>query len=146
LIIAKPDAVQRSLSGEVLRRMEQRGLRLIGLKFMMVPRPLAEEHYAEHQGKGFYEGLVSYIMSGPVVVMAFEGKNAVAAARKTIGATKPHESEAGTLRGDYAIDVSRNLVHGSDKAETGQREVALWFREDELLSGWSRTIDPWLFD
>lgn len=145
LIIAKPDAVQRGLSGEIMRRLEQRGLRLIGLKLMQVSRELAEQHYGEHEGKSFYEGLVSYITSGPVVVMAFEGKHAIAAARNTIGSTKPHEAGAGTIRGDYALDVGRNLVHGSDKPETGEREVALFFDEDELLS-WTRDTDRWIFE
>lgn len=146
LIIIKPDAVQRGLSGEILKRFEARGLRIIGMKFMQVPRELAQQHYAEHEGKGFYEGLVNYITSGPVIAMALEGTNAVAATRKTIGATKAFEAEAGTIRGDLALEVGRNLVHGSDKPETGEREVALWFGEGELISGWSRDSDRWIFE
>jgi|SRR5690606_38885229 len=146
LIIIKPDAVQRGLSGVILKRFEARGLRIIGMKFMQVPRELAQQHYAEHEGKGFYEGLVNYITSGPVIAMALEGTNAVAATRKTIGATKAFEAEAGTIRGDLALEVGRNLVHGSDKPETGEREVALWFSEGELISGWSRDTDRWIFE
>jgi nucleoside-diphosphate kinase len=145
LIIAKPDAVQRGLSGEILRRFEQRGLRLIGMKFMIVSRDLAAQHYAEHEGKPFYNGLVDYITSGPVVVMAFEGLNAIVAARTTIGATKPHESAAGTIRGDYGMDIGRNLVHGSDSPESGEREVSIFFDDDELIS-WERDTDRWIFE
>lgn len=145
LIIAKPDAVQRGLSGEILRRFEQRGLRLIGMKFMMVSRELAAKHYAEHEGKPFYDGLVDYITSGPVVVMAFEGLNAIVAARTTIGATKPHESAAGTIRGDYGMDIGRNLVHGSDSPESGEREVGIFFDDDELIN-WERDTDKWIFE
>ncbi|MCI0709015.1 MAG: nucleoside-diphosphate kinase [Chloroflexi bacterium] len=145
LIIAKPDAVQRGLSGEILRRFEQRGLRLIGMKFMQVSRDLAERHYAEHEGKPFYNGLVDYITSGPVVVMAFEGRNAIVAARTTIGATKPHEAAAGTIRGDFGMDIGRNLVHGSDSPGNGEREVSIFFNEDELIS-WGRDTEKWIFE
>lgn len=145
LIIIKPDAVQRGLTGEILKRFESRGLRIIGMKFMQVSRELAEKHYAIHQGKGFYEGLVSYIISSPVVAIALEGTNAVAAARKTIGATRPQEAEAGTIRGDFALEVGRNLVHGSDSVENGQIEVANFFTDAELIS-WGRNTDPWIFE
>lgn len=145
LIIAKPDAVQRGLSGEILRRLEQRGLRLIGAKFMLVSQELAQKHYAEHEGKPFYPGLVEYITSGPVLVMAFEGKNAIEAARATIGSTKPHESGAGTIRGDFGLDIGRNLVHGSDKPESGEREVGIFFTDAELVS-WNRDTDKWIFE
>lgn len=145
LIIIKPDAVQRGLTGEILRRFEARGLRIIGMKFMQVSRQLAEKHYEEHVGKPFFEGLVNYITSSPVVVIALEGKNAVAAARMTIGKTKPHEAEAGSIRGDFALEVGRNLVHGSDGVESGIREVGNFFTEAELIS-WSRNTDPWIFE
>jgi nucleoside-diphosphate kinase len=145
LIIIKPDAVQRGLTGEILKRFEARGLRIIGMKFMQVSRELAEKHYAVHQGKGFYEGLVGYITSSPVVVIALEGTNAVAAARKTIGATRPHEAEAGTIRGDLALEVGRNLVHGSDSVENGQIEIANFFNDAELFT-WERSTDPWIFE
>lgn len=145
LIIVKPDAVQRGLIGEIVKRFEQRGLRIIGLKMMQVSEALAKKHYAEHEGKSFFEGLVQYITSAPVVVMVLEGPNAIAAARTTIGSTKPHEAAAGTIRGDFGMDVGRNLVHGSDKPESGLREVANFFTEEELLS-WSRSTDPWIFE
>ncbi len=146
LIIIKPDAVQRGLSGEILRRFEQRGLRIIGMKFILMSRELAQKHYAIHEGKPFYEGLVNYITSGPVIVMALEGTNAVEAARKTIGSTKPYEAEAGSIRGDLGLEVGRNLVHGSDSVENGQIEVANFFTEDELVLGWTRNTDPWIFE
>ncbi|MCC6805233.1 MAG: nucleoside-diphosphate kinase [Anaerolineae bacterium] len=145
LIIIKPDAVQRGLSGEILRRFEQRGLRIVGMKFIQVSRALAEKHYAVHQGKPFYEGLVSYITSAPVVVMALEGTNAVEAARGTIGATNPSKAAAGTIRADFALEIGRNLVHGSDSPENGAIEVANFFTPEELVS-WSRVTDPWIFE
>ncbi len=145
LIIIKPDAVQRGLMGEIIKRFERRGLRLIGMKFMQVSEALAQTHYAEHEGKPFFNGLVSYITSAPVVLIAFEGQNAVAAARVTIGATKPHEAAAGTIRGDFGMDIGRNLVHGSDSPESGQREVANFFTDDELVS-WSRSTEGWIYE
>lgn len=144
-IIIKPDAVQRGLTGEILGRFEARGLRIIGMKFMQVSRQLAEKHYEVHKGKPFFDGLVKYITSSPVVAIALEGSNAVAAARKTIGSTKPQEAEAGTIRGDLALEIGRNLVHGSDSVENGQIEVANFFTDAELVS-WSRNTDPWIFE
>lgn len=143
LIIVKPDGVQRGLIGQIVSRFEQRGLRIIGMKFMQVPRALAEKHYAVHQGKPFYEGLVNYIISGPVVVIALEGPNAIQAARNTIGATRPNEAAAGTIRADFALTVDRNLVHGSDSPENGQIEVGNFFTGEELVS-WARSADAWI--
>lgn len=145
LILIKPDGVQRGLMGEIIGRFERRGLRLAGMKFMQVPLELASKHYAEHEGKSFYAGLISYIQSGPVVAMVWEGPNAVALARQLMGKTKPVEAEVGTIRADLAVDVGRNLVHGSDKPETGEREVALWFTPEELVT-WSRDVDRWAFE
>ena len=145
LIIIKPDAVQRGLIGEIIRRFESRGLKLAGMKFMQMSRELAAEHYAEHKGKGFYEPLLDYITSAPVVVMALEGKNAVVAARKTIGSTKPFEADAGTIRGDLGMETGRNLVHGSDAVDKGAEEVARFFTSDELVD-WVRVTDPWIFE
>jgi nucleoside-diphosphate kinase len=145
LIIVKPDAVQRGLTGEIIRRFEQRGLKIAGMKFMQVSAALAETHYAEHVGKPFFEGLVKYITSSPVVVIALEGTKAVEAARATIGKTKPFESPAGTIRGDFGLEVGRNLVHGSDSVESGAREVANFFTDAELVS-WPRNTDPWIFE
>lgn len=145
LIIVKPDGVQRGLTGEIIRRFETRGLRIVGMKFMSVSRALAEQHYAIHKGKPFYEPLVNYITSGPVVVMALEGTNAVEAARGTIGATNPAKAAAGSIRGDLGIEIGRNLVHGSDSVENGQAEIALWFKPEELVS-WQRSTDSWIFE
>jgi nucleoside-diphosphate kinase len=146
LIIVKPDAVQRGLTGEIIKRFEQRGLRIIGMKFMQVGQALAEKHYAVHRERPFFNSLVSYIISAPVVVMALEGTDAVKAARNTIGATKPSESAAGTIRGDFALEIGRNLVHGSDSVENGAIEVANFFTEEELVSSWGRNVDEWIFE
>lgn len=145
LVLVKPDGVQRALVGEIIARLERRGLRLAGAKFMQVSSSLAEEHYAEHKGKPFYAGLVEYITSAPVMAMAWEGPNAVAAIRQTMGATRPTEAAPGTIRHDFGLEVGRNLTHASDKPETGEREVALWFKAEELVS-WSRDIDKWVFE
>lgn len=145
LIIVKPDGVQRGLTGEIVRRFEARGLRIVGMKFMQVSRDLAENHYDVHRGKPFYEGLVNYITSGPVLVFALEGTNAIAAARGTIGATRPHEAAPGSIRGDLGIEIGRNLVHGSDSVENGEKEIALWFKPEELVT-WTRSTDPWIFE
>ena len=144
LIIVKPDGVQRGLVGEILGRLERRGLKLVALTFMNVERTLAEEHYAEHQGKPFYEGLVSYIMSGPVVVGVFEGVAAVAAVRSTVGVTNPAKAAPGTIRGDLGIEIARNLIHASDEQPgSAVREVALWFGAGGQLD-WSRDGDRWI--
>lgn len=145
LIIVKPDAVQRGLTGEIIKRFEQRGLRIIGMKFMQVSRSLAEKHYDVHRERPFFNSLVNYIISAPVVVIALEGTDAVRAARNTIGATKPGDATAGTIRGDFALEIGRNLVHGSDTVENGQIEAANFFSDADLVS-WTRTTDPWIFE
>lgn len=145
LIIVKPDAVQRGLTGEIIKRFEQRGLLIIGMKFMQVSRELAEKHYDIHRERPFFADLVNYITSSPVVVIALEGTDAVAAARNTIGKTKPSEADAGTIRGDFALEIGRNLVHGSDSIENGQLEVSNFFADNELVS-WSRNTDSWIFE
>jgi nucleoside-diphosphate kinase len=145
LIIIKPDAVQRGLIGEIIRRFEVRGLRIAGMKFMQISRALAEKHYDVHRERPFFNDLVAYIISSPAVVMVLEGKNAVAIARQTIGATRPSEAAPGTIRGDLALEIGRNLVHGSDSPENGQIEVANFFSEDELVS-WQRANEPWIFE
>ena len=144
-IIVKPDAVQRGLTGEIIRRFETRGLRIIGMKFMQIDEALAKKHYAEHKERPFFNSLVEYITSAPVVVMALEGTNAVKAARNTIGATNPTESGAGTIRGDFGLEIGRNLVHGSASVDEGVAEVANFFAEDELVS-WTRETDRWIFE
>ncbi len=143
LVIVKPDGVQRGLVGKILTRFEERGLKIVGLKFMAVSRELAEKHYAVHKGKFFYEGLVSYITSSPVVVMVLEGHEAIGAVRAMVGATRPWEAAAGTIRGDYALMGLRNLIHASDAPETAANEIALWFRPDEVHA-WPRDLDRWI--
>jgi len=145
LVLVKPDGVQRALIGEVIARLERRGLRLVAAKFMQVGRELAETHYAIHKGKPFYDGLIGYITSAPVMAMVWEGPNAVAAVRQTMGATRPTEAAPGSLRHDFALEVGRNLTHASDTAENGEKEVALWFKKDELVE-WKRAVDPWVFE
>ena len=127
LILVKPDAFARNLTGEIIARFERKGLRLAALKQMQMDRSLAERHYAEHEGKGFYEELVSFITSGPLVAMVLEGEGAVLAARQVIGATNPLDAAPGSIRGDYAVEVGQNMVHGSDSSESAAREVALFF-------------------
>ncbi len=145
LVLVKPDGVQRGLIGEVISRLERRGLKLVAAKFMAVSRALAEEHYAVHRGKPFYEGLIAYITSAPVMAMVWEGPNAVAAVRQTMGATRPTEAAPGTIRHDFGLEIGRNLTHASDTPENGAKEVALWFRPEELVS-WSRDLDRWYFE
>jgi nucleoside-diphosphate kinase len=127
LILVKPDAFARNLTGEIIARFERKGLRLVALNQMTMDRDLAERHYAEHRGKSFYDELVGFITSGPLVAMVLEGDEAVTAARQVIGATNPLEAAPGSIRGDYAIEVGQNMVHGSDSAESAQREVSLFF-------------------
>jgi nucleoside-diphosphate kinase len=129
LVLVKPDGVKRSLTGEILRRIEAKGIRLVALDLRSLPRELVEEHYAEHEGKPFFEELVSFISSGPLVAMVLEGDEAVKAARQVIGATNPLDASSGSIRGDYAIAVGRNMVHGSDSPESAARESALFFPE-----------------
>ena len=145
LVLVKPDGVQRGLVGEVIARLERRGLRLVAAKFMAVSQELAETHYAIHKGKPFYDGLIAYITSAPVMAMVWEGPNAVAAIRQTMGATRPTEAAPGSLRHDFALEVGRNLTHASDTVENGEAEVALWFKPGELVD-WKREVDRWVFE
>ena len=143
LLLVKPDGVQRQLVGRVLARFEDRGLKLVGLKMVQVDRELAERHYAVHREKPFFRGLVDFITSGPLVAAALEGPNAIAIVRAMNGATRPHEAEPGSIRGDFAVETAQNLVHASDSPETAETELALWFRPEELLD-YSREIDRWV--
>ena len=143
LVLVKPDGVQRGLIGEVLGRLERRGLQLVGLKLMRMDEALAARHYAEHVEKPFYPGLRDFMTSGPLVAAVFEGENAVRAVRQAMGATNPLESPPGSIRGDLAVDLGRNIVHGSDSPESGAREVALFFRPEELLS-WTQDAARWV--
>jgi nucleoside-diphosphate kinase len=143
LVIIKPDAVQRGLVGGIITRLERRGLKLAGMKFMQITQELASRHYAVHKGKPFYEPLVAYITSSPVVVMVWEGKQAIQIVRKTMGATNPANAEPGTIRADWAIEIGRNLVHGSDGPETAAFEVELFFHQAELVA-WTRDAERWI--
>jgi nucleoside-diphosphate kinase len=145
LVIVKPDGVQRGLVGPLLSRLEARGLKLVGLKLLQVSQTLASQHYAEHEGKPFYSGLLNYITSAPVVVACFEGTSAVQMVRNAVGATNPLNAAPGTIRGDFALDIGRNLIHASDAPETADRELALWFAEGELVS-YPREVDRWIFE
>ena len=145
LVLVKPDGVQRGLIGEVINRLERRGLRLVAAKFMHVSQELAETHYAIHKGKPFYDGLIQYITSAPVMAMVWEGPNAIAAVRQTMGATRPTEAAPGTVRHDFALETGRNLTHASDTPENGEMEAALWFRPEELVR-WKRDADRWIFE
>lgn len=143
LVLVKPDGVQRLLTGRILARYEERGLKLVGLKLMRVDRDLAERHYAVHREKPFFKGLVDFITSGPLVAAVLEGPNAIAIVRAMNGATRPHEAAPGSIRGDFAVETAQNLVHASDSAENGAAEIALWFDQAELLD-YSREVDRWV--
>ncbi|KIZ07861.1 nucleoside-diphosphate kinase [Monoraphidium neglectum] len=143
-IMIKPDGVQRGLVGEIIKRFEQRGYTLRALKLQSVERAQAEKHYADLSSKPFFPALVDYIISGPVVAMVWEGKGVVATGRKIIGATNPLASEPGTIRGDFAIEVGRNVIHGSDTVENAQKEIALWFGES--LVDWTPAAKPWIYE
>jgi nucleoside-diphosphate kinase len=143
LVILKPDAVQRGLIGPILTRFEQRGLRFAGLKLIQITPELAARHYAVHKGKPFYEPLIEFITSGPVVVAVVEGKDAINILRKTMGATNPAQAEPGTIRADFGLEIGRNLVHGSDGPDTAAYEVPLFFSEEELLD-YERAVDGWI--
>lgn len=145
LILVKPDGVQRGLMGEIISRFERRGLKLVGMKFMQMSQTLAEEHYGVHKERPFYNDLVSYITSGPIVAMVWEGNDAIAAARSTMGATNPVAAAPGTIRGDFGMEIGRNLVHGSDSVENGVKEVNLFFNPEELVD-WSRNTDSWILE
>jgi nucleoside-diphosphate kinase len=143
LVLIKPDGVQRLLTGRVLARYEERGLKLVGLKLMSVSRELAERHYDVHRAKPFFRGLVEFITSGPLVAAVLEGPNAIAVVRAMNGATRPHEAAPGTIRGDFALETAQNLVHASDSPETAASELALWFDDGDLVD-YERDVDRWV--
>jgi nucleoside-diphosphate kinase len=142
LVLVKPDGVQRLLTGRILSRFEERGLKLVGLKLVRVDRDLAERHYAVHRERPFFRGLVDFITSSPLVALVLEGPNAIAVVRMMVGVTRPHEAAPGTIRGDYALETAQNLIHASDGPETAAAEIALWFEPDELVD-YEREIDRW---
>ena len=144
-IMIKPDGVQRGLIGTIISRFEQKGFKLVGMKLCAPGKEHFEKHYADLSRKGFFAGLVAYAASGPVCAMVWEGDNAVATGRKMLGATKPFDSAPGTIRGDFCIDVGRNIIHGSDAVESANHEIALWFKPEELCS-WESTASHWVYE
>ena len=143
LVLIKPDGIQRGLSGRIITRLEDRGLKLTAAKFVWVDRPFAEKHYAVHKGKPFFEGLINYITSSPLLAMVWEGPQAVAAVRQTMGATKPTEAAPGTIRHDFALEMGRNLTHASDSPENAEVEINLWFSQSEIFA-WKRSSEEWI--
>ncbi|ATH63700.1 nucleoside-diphosphate kinase [Staphylococcus pasteuri] len=141
----KPDAVQRNLIGEIISRIENKGLKLVGGKLMQVPQELAEKHYSEHEGKPFYNNLISFITSAPVFAMVVEGEDAVAVSRHIIGSTNPSDATPGSIRGDLGLTVGRNIIHGSDSVESAQREISLWFNDEEVNT-YESPRDAWLYE
>lgn len=141
----KPDAVQRGLCGEIIARFERRGLKIVAMKMLWITKELAEKHYEEHRGKKFFEGLISYITSGPVIAMVIEGKNAVKLVREMMGKTNPQESMPGTIRGDYGIEVGRNIIHGSDSLASAEREIALFFTKEEIFD-YKLATESWIYE
>lgn len=145
LVFVKPDGVARGLASKILARFERRGFRLVGLKLVQVSKDLAEKHYAIHQGKPFYDGLVKYVQSGPVVAAVVEGEDAIAQCRAMMGATDPRKGRPGEIRFDFSQEIGRNLVHGSDGPETAKAEIALWFKPEEMVA-WKRADHAWLYE
>ena len=144
-LMVKPDGVQRGLCGEIVTRFEKKGLKLVAMKLMVIPKATAEKHYGEHKGKKFYDSLISYITSGPVLAMVWEGENAVSVCRNMMGKTNPQESAPGTIRGDYGMQTGMNLIHGSDSPESAEREIGIFFKSEELAS-YERSADRWTYE
>ncbi|MEM3445036.1 MAG: nucleoside-diphosphate kinase [Thermoplasmata archaeon] len=144
-VMLKPDAVQRGLCGEIIARFERRGLKIVAMKMLWITKELAEKHYEEHRGKKFFEGLISYITSGPVIAMVIEGKNAVKLVREMMGKTNPQQSMPGTIRGDYGIEVGRNIIHGSDSLASAEREIALFFTKEEIFD-YKLATESWIYE
>ncbi|WP_226526639.1 nucleoside-diphosphate kinase [Metabacillus niabensis] len=143
-LMVKPDGVQRQLIGDIVSRFERKGLQIVGAKLMTIPVELAEKHYGEHKGKPFYDNLVQFITSGPVFAMVWEGENVVELTRKMMGKTNPKDAEPGTIRGDYCMYVSKNIIHGSDSTESADREISLFFNDNELVS-YNKAINSWIY-
>ncbi len=144
-VMIKPDAVQRGLIGEIISRLERKGLKIVAMKMLSVSKELAEKHYAEHREKPFFESLVSYITSAPVVAIVVEGKNAVKVVRTLVGATNPQEAQPGTIRGDFGMDIGRNVIHASDSLESAEREISLFFKPEEIVE-YRRIDEGWLYE
>eukprot|EP00744_Colponema_vietnamica_P000275 GILI01000491.1.p2 GENE.GILI01000491.1~~GILI01000491.1.p2 ORF type:complete len:163 (+),score=63.40 GILI01000491.1:40-489(+) len=144
-IMIKPDGVQRGLVGKILKRFEQKGFKLVALKFLQPTRELLEQHYADLSSKPFFGGLITYMLSGPVVAMVWEGRNVVASGRKMLGETRPAESTPGSIRGDFCVDVGRNIIHGSDSVASAEKEISLWFKPEELVA-WESHSAAWIYE
>lgn len=144
LVLIKPDGVQRGLAGEIISRLEKKGLKIVAMRMLRMDRSLAERHYAVHKGKGFFDDLVNFISSGPVIAIIFESKNAVEIVRQMMGVTDPAKAGAGTIRGDFGTDIGHNLVHGSDSTQTASEEIDLFFSADEILD-YGRDLDTWIY-
>ena len=144
-LAVKPDGVQRALVGKIISRFESKGFKLVGLKLMQVSKELAEKHYGEHKGKPFFNGLVGFITSGPIVAMIWEGKGVINSVRKMMGKTNPQDADLGTVRGDFGIDIGRNVVHGSDGPESAVREINLFFKSEEIIN-WQPEIQKWIYE
>ena len=145
LLLIKPDAMQRGLAGEIISRLERRGLKIVGIRLMKVSKALAQEHYAEHKGKSFYPGLVTYITSSPIIAAVLEGPGAIGAMRQTMGKTNPLEAETGSIRGDLGLEKGRNLTHGSDSPKSAKREIGLFFGDMPPIA-WKRDTDAWIIE
>ena len=144
-LMAKSDAVQRGLCGEIISRFEKKGLKLVAMKLMVIPKEVAENHYGEHKGKKFFDSLISYITSGPVLAMVWEGEEAVSVCRNMMGKTNPKESAPGTIRGDFGMQTGMNIIHGSDSVESAEREISIFFKPEELIS-YDRSADKWIYE
>jgi len=144
-IAVKPDGVQRGLIGDIIKRFEQKGFKIVGLKLLHPTKEQGEGHYAEHKGKPFFAGLVNFFTSGPLVGIVWEGEDAIASGRRLLGATKPKDSAPGTIRGDFGVNMGRNIIHGSDGPESAQREIAFWFKEEEIVN-WTPSNVSWLYE
>ena len=143
-LMVKPDGVQRQLIGDIVARFEKKGFQLVGAKLMQIPTELAEQHYGEHKERPFFGELVEFITSGPVFAMVWQGENVIATARQMMGATNPKDAQPGTIRGDYAVTVGKNIIHGSDSPASAEREIALFFKEEELVT-YTRVSDQWVY-
>ena len=143
--MVKPDGVQKGLIGEIIKRIEKKGYKIIGLKMLRLSKSMAEEHYKEHVEKPFFPGLLKYITSGPVVAMVVEGKNAVKGMRTLMGSTNPMEAAPGTIRGDFGIDMGRNVIHGADSVESASREIAIYFKQEELVT-YNKSLEEWIYE
>jgi len=144
LVLLKPDAIQRGLAGKIIYRLEEKGLKIVAMKMLLIDKNLAERHYSIHQGKAFFDDLVKFITSGPIIAAVFQGKNAVEIIRQVMGETDPAKARSGTIRGDFGIDIAHNLVHGSDSLENASKEIELFFQKNEILN-YDRELDTWLY-